>query len=271
MEQGFLDDHRIDGTPVLPGVMGIEAFAEAAALPFSNLTVVSVENVDFVAPFKFYRDEPRTVTVQARFRSEGNDVVADCRLLGSRTLANQEQPQVTIHFTGQVRLTKDAPRPPTVEAPAVSNDGVSARDVYAVYFHGPAYQVLERAWRRDSTSLGLMAENLPDNHRPTGAELLMAPRLIELCFQAAGIWELGTEGLMGLPMHLARVTTARSGAAKGRLVAVSEAQPDGSYRVLVVDESGSVRVELDGYRTVQLPGGVGTRLEPLRAAMADPG
>ena len=27
--QPFLDDHRIDGTAVLPGVMGIEAFAEA--------------------------------------------------------------------------------------------------------------------------------------------------------------------------------------------------------------------------------------------------
>ena len=31
-DQPFLDDHRIDGTPVLPGVMGIEAFAEAARL-----------------------------------------------------------------------------------------------------------------------------------------------------------------------------------------------------------------------------------------------
>ena len=27
-EQAFLGDHRIDGTPVLPGVMGMEAFAE---------------------------------------------------------------------------------------------------------------------------------------------------------------------------------------------------------------------------------------------------
>ena len=28
--QAFLNDHRIDGTPVLPGVMGMEGFAEAA-------------------------------------------------------------------------------------------------------------------------------------------------------------------------------------------------------------------------------------------------
>ena len=30
--QPFLDHHRIDGTPVLPGVMGIEGFAELARL-----------------------------------------------------------------------------------------------------------------------------------------------------------------------------------------------------------------------------------------------
>ena len=28
--QAFLNDHRIDGTPVLPGVMGMEGFAETA-------------------------------------------------------------------------------------------------------------------------------------------------------------------------------------------------------------------------------------------------
>jgi hypothetical protein len=28
--QPFLHDHQIEGTPVLPGVMGLEAFAEAA-------------------------------------------------------------------------------------------------------------------------------------------------------------------------------------------------------------------------------------------------
>jgi 3-hydroxymyristoyl/3-hydroxydecanoyl-(acyl carrier protein) dehydratase len=31
-EQPFLHDHQIEGTPVLPGVMGLEAFAEAEYL-----------------------------------------------------------------------------------------------------------------------------------------------------------------------------------------------------------------------------------------------
>ena len=63
----FLDDHRIDGTAVLPGVMGVEAFAEAAAALVPGYRAAAIEDVDFLAPFKFYRDEPRVITVTAVF------------------------------------------------------------------------------------------------------------------------------------------------------------------------------------------------------------
>jgi NAD(P)-dependent dehydrogenase (short-subunit alcohol dehydrogenase family) len=271
-EHGFLNDHRIDGTPVLPGVMGMEAFAEVAGLAFPDRIVVAVEEVDFLAPFKFYRDEPRTLTVEAQFTIDGDDVIADCRLLGSRVLPNQDQPQVSVHFTGRVRLAGEAPKPATMEVPAASADGVVPADIYAIYFHGPAYQVLEGAWRQGSAAVGRMSDDLPDNHHPADLPLRITPRLIELCFQTAGIWEMGTEGVMGLPMRVGRVTASGEDAASGRVAAVAEAQPDGSFRVRVVDEAGTVVVELDGYRTVQLPGGVADdKLAPLRAAMESDG
>src|SRR5271166_820359 len=43
--QPFLYDHRIDGTPVLPGVMGIEAFAEAALCIHPGWSVEAIEEV----------------------------------------------------------------------------------------------------------------------------------------------------------------------------------------------------------------------------------
>ena len=67
-EQPFLGDHQIEGTPVLPGVMGIEAFAEVAALPLPGWHPVEIEDVEFLAPCKFYRGEPRTLTVTATYR-----------------------------------------------------------------------------------------------------------------------------------------------------------------------------------------------------------
>ena len=53
--QPFLHDHQIDGTPVLPGVMGIEAFAEAALCLLPGWHVEAIEDVNFLAPFKFYQ------------------------------------------------------------------------------------------------------------------------------------------------------------------------------------------------------------------------
>ncbi len=106
--QPFLHDHRIDGTPVLPGVMGIEAFAALATLAHPGMRVAGVEQVDFIAPLKFYRDEPRTITITAVIRPDEADLVADCTLSASRTLAGEQVPRITSHFTGRVRLTAAA-------------------------------------------------------------------------------------------------------------------------------------------------------------------
>ena len=83
---------------------------------------------------------------------------------------------------------------------------MEASDIYRVYFHGPAYQVLERAWRDGNRIVGLMAKEFAQlitirQSKPT----LVAPRLIELCFQTAGLWEMSVQGRMGLPQHVDEV------------------------------------------------------------------
>ena len=62
---------------------------------------------------------------------------------------------MTTHFTGRVRLAR-APLADEVTAPAPSPDGkgTTADAIYGVYFHGPAYQVLERAWRGEQGPVG---------------------------------------------------------------------------------------------------------------------
>ena len=267
--QGFLDDHRIDGVSLLPGVMGVEALAEVAALLLPAWRVASIEDVTFVAPFKFYRDEPRHFTVEAWLTPEGNEVVASCRLIGARTLANQAEPLITTHVTGRVRLARQWQAGVTT-APPIAPDGaaVDADAIYKVYFHGPTYQVLDRSWRQGDRQIGLMAEGLPANHQPPELALLTAPRLLELCFQTAGIWELGSTGRMGLPQEVARVTLLEPVHTVGRLYAAVEPQAD-HFDAEVVDDSGRVRLRMEGYRTVALTTQIGPELlEPLRVAVS---
>jgi len=269
-KQPFLHHHRIDGTPVLPGVMGIEGFAEVAHVLAPGWHVAAIEDVELLAPFKFYRDEPRTLELRARVRDGGDGtLVADCRLVGRRAIAGTGE-QETLHFTGRARLAREAPAPPPAgDAPGEPGEGVGRDAVYKVYFHGPAYQVLHRVWRDDGHAVGTLEQDLPADHDPSEPDTEFVPRLIELCFQTAGVLELGTTGRMALPAHVNRVVRYAGADEPGRLFATVGNRDDGEgVDAEVADATGRVRVRLEGYRTIALPGGVDEdALAPIRAAM----
>ena len=75
-------------------------FSEAMAVT----ALGAIEEVQFLTPFKFYRNQSRTLTIQAEYSIDKEDIVADCRILGSRILHGQSEPEVTLHFSGRVRL-----------------------------------------------------------------------------------------------------------------------------------------------------------------------
>ena len=302
--QAFLYDHQIDGTPVLPGVMGVEAFAEAALRILPGWHIEAIDEVNFLAPFKFYRSEARTVTIQAIFAPCGDGLIASCKLTGSRTLPNQAEPQITTHFTGRVRLTKhpasagfglagqehsplERPLPEAVTAPHGST--MEASDIYRLYFHGPAYRVLERAWRDGNRIVGQMAKSLPTHHQPPERPTTVSPRLIELCFQTAGLWEMSAQGRMGLPSHIHQVCVRPASDPDGAGVLAAEGHPEavnqdaavaertifavvtpdpehGSFDAEVVDAAGNPYVHLRGYRTAALPNIIDSA--PLKALSA---
>jgi hypothetical protein len=269
--QGFLRDHAIDGTPVLPGVMGVEAFAEVVSALVPGFSVESIRDVHFHAAFKFYRDEPRTITVAVKIGEDDDGrLSAHCRLTGVRVLANQP-PQRTTHFTGRVRLAR-APLGPATSAVPKARRGVVAEDIYRVYFHGPAYRVLTSAWGLEGAAAARLATKLPPNHTPDGARTITAPRLVEACFQTAGILEIGTTAKMGLPEEVDRIEIRRplEDLSDRAMYAVARARPDG-YDASVVDESGNVYVELQGYRTGAARVAVdATGAAPITQAIAAP-
>jgi hypothetical protein len=267
--QPFLNDHRIEGTAVLPAVMGIEAFAEIALLGApANWTVGAVEDVTFAAPFKFYKDQPRMLTFDLRFRTDGEDLVAECRLTGTRLLVGQATPQATEHFTGRVRLVRAPIDLGTSQVPAQPDMTIDATGIYRIYFHGPAYQVLEKVWATEEGPVGRMPDVLPANHVPSDQPAVMRPRLIELCFQTAGIWEIQAAGRMALPHRIGRVSVAPFvEAAAGPIYAIDRPGIEkGTFDAVVVDSLGRVLVVLRGYGTTEVPDPIDRRL--LRDVLA---
>ncbi len=265
-EQPFLYDHQFEGLPLLPGVMGTEAFAELAVLLVgsgdSGSFKVARLSEQFQSPFKFYRHQPRTLYLSARIEPlAGGDLLAHTRLRSITQPPRPElPPNVATHFVGEVQLTRGELTAPKIEfhPPENASLSITRERIYKIYFHGPAYQVIDCAGVEGNTVIARMTADLPPNIAIEGAQELVAPRLIELCFQTAGIWEMQVKRTMALPQGIESATIYRRPAeSTGTLFALVTAVDDGvSFDAQVVDAEGLVYADIKGYRTVQLPGDV---------------
>jgi hypothetical protein len=256
-QQPFLSDHRIDGVPVLPGVMGTEAFAEVAGLLCPGYRVTAVEDERFLVPFKFHRLQPAVLHLSAVGRpGAAGEVVVEAALRSRLQPRADLPPQEKVHFRARVRLAREAVPAPAIAFQPLAPERftITAGDVYRVYFHGPAYRVLDGVAIEDGRAVGRLRAGLPPGTTPAEAEELMAPRLLELCFQTAGVWLLQRAHVMALPSRLGRVTAFRAAPGDGRaLFAVVDARDGGeTFDAWVVDEHGEVYVQLTDYRWVAL-------------------
>ncbi|MBN1642313.1 MAG: SDR family NAD(P)-dependent oxidoreductase, partial [Anaerolineae bacterium] len=275
----FLHDHALDETPLLPGVMGVEGFAEVATLAATRvggapapMRVASIEDVRFHAPLKFYRSEPRALTWCVRLSPTEDGLAAEVALESARTLKSGET-QHTRHFSGRVLL---APQSGEEErrrtAPAPQWNGAQTLDqdaIYRVYFHGPAFQVLDGVQSDGVSVIGRYKSDLPPM-TDAEKETLIAPLLIELCLQTAGVWEIGKTGVLALPTAIEQVTVYRTPSEDGPVYAQIEprqvGEDDLAFDARVVDAHGNLYLELRGYRTARLPAPVDhAHVAPIRA------
>jgi len=260
----YLQDHAINGIPVLPGVMGIEGFSVAAKHISSVLAsgqlgfeVDHLENIQFLAPFKFYGNKPRSITWKAiAYRKPGDLQVvvtleSDIKRRGGET-------QHMLHFSGLVHLSPNAPVTAVEVNPPkwMKKKSVSSEEIYKMFFHGRSFQVLDAAQlssndlvlgRFNKKVAGISADD------PT---LFASPLLIELCFQTAGLWEAGSTGVLALPQSIGSLriySRPLNGVAIFAEVKHNMIEGKLSFDARVVDEKGNIFLELTDYQTSPLP------------------
>ena len=265
-QEPFLHDHALNGTPLLPGVMGIEGFTVAAQHIASvlgsndktSLRVSELEDIQFLTPFKFYRNEPRHITWKAmpeRTR-EGLRVSIRLELINPSKLIREQKP--VLHFTGKVFLSPShkASQEMVAAPPKWNGRYTLAEDqIYQLYFHGPAFQVLEGVQREKDGLLGKLSTKLPPFTSKPGW-MDTNPILIELCLQTAGIHEIGKTGALSLPHSINKVRFYRretNGVPIFAQVQAVQTKEGLQFNSRVIDEKGRIYLELMEYRTSTLP------------------
>ncbi len=280
-QEPFLKDHALNGVPLLPGVMGIEGFATAARHVATCLgseqgefRVAGLEDIEFLTPLKFYRGEKRRITWKAQVFHEKAGLEAQVSLHSTLALRSR-QPEVVEHFKARVHLQPlgQSLAAPTIQPPHWNGaPKICADDIYRLYFHGPAFQVLDCVQSSEGAVLGRLRADLPA-FTYAQQPLETAPILVELCLQTAGIYEVGLTGSLSLPSAIGRLKVyPQPEAAVSPLFArvVPSRLPDGglSFRAWVTDPAGRVFLEMDGYRTSSLPYSVSADLlAPLQAVI----
>jgi len=145
---------------------------------------------------------------------------------------------------------------------------VQAADIYKLYFHGPSFQVLEGVQLNGKLVLGKLNKKLPpitENEKL----LLSVPVLVELCFQTAGVWEIGTNGSLSLPQSIGclKIFENKVNGVPIYAEVTPKTMKDGEvqFNARVIDSKGQVYLEIENYRTSRLPYSVEqTLLTPLR-------
>ena len=266
-----LDHHRIDGVPVLPGVLGVELMVQAAAAVRGE-AVRYLKDVAFAAPVKFFRDRPLDVDVEVEPTADG------LRLSVCTTFVGPGQsPQRRRHFTAEAPDVIPA-RPEAAPAPLRSFGPVRAvapldrAAIYARYFHGPAFQVLADGPRLGDGGIDADTEPASGDWLADWPNAAFAsdPYVREAGFQAAGLHEMAEDGRMALPAGIAELWLGGGrGAAQIAARRTGDGAQGASYVVQATYADGKTDV-MRGYHTVVLrPLDAAALLPRARAARAD--
>ncbi|HLF16163.1 MAG TPA: SDR family NAD(P)-dependent oxidoreductase, partial [Candidatus Thermoplasmatota archaeon] len=253
----YLRDHRVEGVPYLPGVFGLESFAEAASLLAPARSVLlGAEDVRFASPVKQLKAQPVAARLEARVVENGDGARVACRLTTQFTGPDGKPlGEPRLHFEGTILFGA----PPAAERQAKPSEaplGLRRSDIYPPFFHGPSFQVLASARTSAGGAEALYRPPTEPQFAAGAAEFRSHPMLVEALFQACGLGALAHDKVMALPAALRRLEIFHAGRLpeEVRLVARPtgrDAQGLRTFDAEAVAPDGRLLVRLQGFAMVE--------------------
>jgi acyl transferase domain-containing protein/enoyl-CoA hydratase/carnithine racemase/acyl carrier protein len=225
----LLDDHRVRGQAVLPGVAYLEAALEAAAL--AGLGEMTLHDVQWLRPLLV---DAEPVTLQLRLVSEEGVTQFEAHT------------EAGLHAKGRLRAaTNEAPTTVPLDAiRARCSHHRSAEDLYERYRrigvqYGPAFRTLRQVWGCATEALGELT--LP----AAGGDWLLHPALLDGALQAiAGLVVAEGEERLLLPFAAEAVT--RYAPLTTPAWAWIEREDASRFHVTIAGQTGAVLVRIQG-------------------------
>ncbi|MFB7919463.1 type I polyketide synthase, partial [Streptomyces sp. NPDC056061] len=241
---GWLADHMVGDTVVVPAT----AFVELAVRAGDRAGCELLEQLDLEAPLVL----PERGGVHLRV-SVGEPDDAGCRTLAVHSRPERSDRPWTRHASGLLATGEFVPNPadpaelsawPPADAQPVAVDQVYGRLAHTGLLHGPAFQGLERVWRRGAE---LFAEvRIAAERQPEATRFALHPALLDAALQPLVLLAADADGpALADSWRGVSVRAIGADALRVRLAPVADAAADGTVSVVVADTAGSLVATVD--------------------------
>ena len=195
----YLADHAINGTPYLPGVMGIETFAEAAAA-VSGERPRAIKDLRFTVPVKLLRGKPMNTIIRANASRGGYDLRLESDFVNAKGV---KLGSTKTHFSARFEPGTPKSAWEELEKPDLPKHAkykITAEEIYKIYFHGPSFRVLDGILSIEKEAvLGVFKKPSAALWRVKTPGLLIHPLVLEAMFQTCGWRDIHFDRKMMLP------------------------------------------------------------------------
>jgi phosphopantetheinyl transferase/NAD(P)-dependent dehydrogenase (short-subunit alcohol dehydrogenase family) len=248
-----LHDHRIDGTPVFPGVWGLALMKAAVAVVFAEPErgVCVLEQVEFMRPIKFFKDEPLDIWLEATPVQDGQTTLRVFTYFSDPTGRKTQHE----HYRARARWQLEYPpnmRDMQQSLTATRAHSITPAMLYERYFHGKAFQVLSHIDALTDTSVAARPDiTIEWSIAPHMQQALLG---VEAGFQLCGLWQMLESREVCLPSAIEQVVWPMGQVTVGR-IAIEEdlacETPQFCIRVESCNpaEASTDGIYLSGYRT----------------------
>jgi len=254
IREPFLPDHSIMGTMVLPGVMGMEMFAETASRAIEGLDILELKDVVF----------RKAVNVKEKLHVRiVGEVTGSGKGTGSvkvKLVTDDKNGREIEHFEGNVIMGKRKGELEKVRGHPLQPKNVTALissdEIYTHFFHRERFRVLSALHvLKDGELLGISKEVHPgllmEESGWNPSDLLIDPMRIESGFQSAGAYVLDRFKMMALPTGIGSLKLHKTFNPEERgLVWVRFKKNEGNrylFDVDILDLEGNIRISLEDY------------------------
>ncbi len=239
-----LGDHRVKDAAVFPVVMAVEWFGELAGDLFPSHRLADVRNLKVLKGMTLARFEAEGDLFQVSYRLTENG--ADRKKL----LMEIATPGGPVHFASEVelasRLGLAAPAP---QGDTWNGSAVTRRSFYDLYFHGPAFQVLEQMNGTTADALRAALSATPGlGVRSSGWKTDAA--FLEGGLQTAGYWMRLKSRAAALPTSVREILFYEPAAGELRATSITRLREADNARCVVdvvfTDAQGRTVAEMRG-------------------------